>query len=447
MRERGEGDRLSVIEGVRGADEGAGEVQRELAGTALLIDYENLVPDARWGGAELLDHLVRWLRAGVMRAYADWGRFQEARRTLARRGIGMVDATAWGGAGRKVADMRMCVDAMELLLTRPHLHTFVLVTGDSDFTPLMEKLREHGRRVEVVARKGTVAGNVRVWCDTLHVLPESLAERPVRAKTEPAVPAPVAEADPVAVAPQRDRAPVAAAVKSPSAPASEERTPGDAVRLLRWAIEALALAGDPTPRLAKIGDATRLLEPAFAPADYGFSKSKGFKAIPLSVPRLCEVVRDEEANDLRVQAKAGWSLPDGPAPERFPLTVAALTLAALRLPCGASQVARLLAVRGEVRAAGGDVAALRTELLHASPGEDTSAREATLALLDEAAWFSPRALEAGDEALIASLAGACATRLASRLGDRAPDAQAVLRLFTPGRPASTPGGEARSVPF
>ena len=122
---------------------------------ALFLDYENLAIGAREAlGHALFDlrpiaaALAERGRVVVRRAYADWSNFDEDRRMLTRHQVELIEIPQRMGATRKnAADIKMAVDAIELSFERDYITTFVLGTGDSDFTPLVHKLRELNMRV------------------------------------------------------------------------------------------------------------------------------------------------------------------------------------------------------------------------------------------------------------------------------------------------------------
>src|SRR5689334_9044233 len=96
----------------------------------------------------IADALAERGRVVVRRAYADWSFFDEDRRMLTRSHVELIEMPQRMGASRKnAADIKMAVDAMELAFERDYIPTFVLCTGDSDFTPLVHKLRGLNKRV------------------------------------------------------------------------------------------------------------------------------------------------------------------------------------------------------------------------------------------------------------------------------------------------------------
>ncbi|MFF0492510.1 NYN domain-containing protein [Nocardia sp. NPDC004068] len=125
---------------------------------AVFLDFENLVlgvGGSGTGAPPIPSSALRWLcrgfgNASVRRAYADWrdARFGGYERALADNGIDLVQlGRSSPGSHKNAADIRLAVDAMETLIVHADIGVFVLVTGDSDFTPLVQKLREFGKHV------------------------------------------------------------------------------------------------------------------------------------------------------------------------------------------------------------------------------------------------------------------------------------------------------------
>ena len=83
----------------------------------------------------------------VSRSYADWGRFAKHKQQLLREGVNLFELPSHGMGDKNRADVALVVDCMELAYTKPYVDTFVLVSGDSDFTPLITKLKELNKRV------------------------------------------------------------------------------------------------------------------------------------------------------------------------------------------------------------------------------------------------------------------------------------------------------------
>jgi uncharacterized protein (TIGR00288 family) len=140
---------------------------------ALFLDYENLALGARdhLGGLTfdlrpVADALAERGRVVVRRAYADWSYFDPDRRMLTRSHVELIEMPQRMGASRKnAADIKMAVDAMELAFERDYISTFVICTGDSDFTPLVHKLRELNKRVIGVGIEKTTSALLPPACD------------------------------------------------------------------------------------------------------------------------------------------------------------------------------------------------------------------------------------------------------------------------------------------
>ena len=121
--------------------------------TAVFVDFENLalgVEQDKKGRFEIELVLKRLLERGRIvfkRAYCDWQRFKDFMQEFHRQGFEMIDIPSSRVSGKNSADIRMVVDAIDLCYSKSHIDTFVLVTGDSDFSPLVSKLKENDKRV------------------------------------------------------------------------------------------------------------------------------------------------------------------------------------------------------------------------------------------------------------------------------------------------------------
>jgi uncharacterized protein (TIGR00288 family) len=138
---------------------------------ALFVDHENVAIGARDIGFRfdpkpLLEALAERGRLITRRAYADWNLFREDRRDMVDSNVELIEIPQRSDSVRKnAADIQMAVDAMELALTREFVSTFVIVSGDSDFTPLVSKLRELNKRVIGVGLKGSTSAMLPPACD------------------------------------------------------------------------------------------------------------------------------------------------------------------------------------------------------------------------------------------------------------------------------------------
>jgi uncharacterized LabA/DUF88 family protein len=155
---------------------------------AVLIDFENVAlglidrPNRRGGAARprtakapangdvfdikrVLERLVEKGKLIVKVAYADWGRFGEYRNPMHDACVQMVEIPERGMTGKNYADIQLAVDAMDLCWSKEHIDTFVVVSGDSDFTPLVAKLKENGKTVIGLGLKDSTSDLLAANCD------------------------------------------------------------------------------------------------------------------------------------------------------------------------------------------------------------------------------------------------------------------------------------------
>ena len=145
---------------------------------AVFIDFENLAlgmerdragrPKKRtevFDMNRVLARLVEKGRVMVKVAYADWGRFSEYREAMHDAGIQMREIPERGMTGKNFADIQLCVDAMDMCWGKEHIDTFVIVSGDSDFTPLVSKLKENGKNVIGLGMKDSTSELLASSCD------------------------------------------------------------------------------------------------------------------------------------------------------------------------------------------------------------------------------------------------------------------------------------------
>lgn len=138
---------------------------------ALFIDFENVAlglrgrKDDRFDITKVIQRLLEKGNILTKRAYADWSRFGNYTKGLHEAGIELIEIPRRGDSGKNSADIRMCVDAMDLCFSKEHIDSFVLVSGDSDFSPLVSKLRENGKRVIGLGLKGSTSQLLVSNCD------------------------------------------------------------------------------------------------------------------------------------------------------------------------------------------------------------------------------------------------------------------------------------------
>lgn len=160
---------------------------------ALFVDFENLAIGVReaLGGMEfdfepIGNALAERGRVVTRKAYADWSMFADARQKLTRSHIELIEIPQRMGASRKnAADIKMAVDAIEVAFERDYITTFVICTGDSDFTPLVHKLRELNKKVIGVGVKASTSALLPPACDEFLFYENLDGVEPLRASEPP----------------------------------------------------------------------------------------------------------------------------------------------------------------------------------------------------------------------------------------------------------------------
>jgi uncharacterized protein (TIGR00288 family) len=143
----------------------------ETTNLALFCDFENIalgVRDARYDKFDISRVLERLLLKGsivVKKAYCDWDRYKEFKSAMHHAGFELIEIPHVKMSGKNSADIRMVVDALDLCYTKPHVDTFVIISGDSDFSPLVSKLRENNKGVIGCGVKNSTSDLLIANCD------------------------------------------------------------------------------------------------------------------------------------------------------------------------------------------------------------------------------------------------------------------------------------------
>jgi uncharacterized protein (TIGR00288 family) len=138
---------------------------------AVFIDFENLAlgfrgkKDKRFDIQKVLERLVEKGKIIVKKAYADWADYSEYKRPLHEAAIELIEIPKRSLSGKNSADIRLCVDAIDLCYSKEHIDTFVIVSGDSDFSPLVSKLKENGKRAIGLGMKESSSNLLVDNCD------------------------------------------------------------------------------------------------------------------------------------------------------------------------------------------------------------------------------------------------------------------------------------------
>lgn len=240
------------------------DVERNLA---VFVDFENLAlgftkgQSADFEMSYVLDRLLEKGKVLAKYAYADWSRFRKYTDQLHESGVGLIEIPKRGIGGKNSADIRLVVDAMELCHTKEHINTFVVVSGDSDFTPLVSKLKENGKHVIGVGMRASTSELLSENCDEFLFYEDLL--------------------------------PVAAPVSSGgrSMPSDQK----DGWRLLLDTVRALQREDAGVIHASLLKDTMRRKRPSFTESSYGYE----------SFGDLLEAVRDAGFIELREDERSG----------------------------------------------------------------------------------------------------------------------------------------------
>ena len=143
----------------------------EINNMALFCDFENValgVRDAKYAQFDIDKVLERLLLKGsivVKKAYCDWDRYKDFKKQMHEAAFELIEIPHVRMSGKNSADIRMVVDALDLCYTKAHVDTFVIISGDSDFSPLVSKLRENNKHVIGVGVKDSTSDLLSGNCD------------------------------------------------------------------------------------------------------------------------------------------------------------------------------------------------------------------------------------------------------------------------------------------
>lgn len=163
---------------------------------ALFCDFENIalgVRDAKYDTFDINKVLERLLIKGsivVKKAYCDWDRYKDFKRVMHEAAFELIEIPHVRQSGKNSADIRMVVDALDLCYTKSHVDTFVIISGDSDFSPLVSKLRENNKVVIGIGVKDSTSNLLSGNCDEFIfyddlVREQKTARKPIAKKAAP----------------------------------------------------------------------------------------------------------------------------------------------------------------------------------------------------------------------------------------------------------------------
>jgi len=163
---------------------------QETRNMALFCDFENValgVQDAKYEKFDINRVLERLLLKGsivVKKAYCDWQRYKEFKTGMHGASFELIEIPHLRQSGKNSADIRMVVDALDLCYTKGHVDTFVIISGDSDFSPLVSKLRENAKVVIGVGVKNSTSDLLIANCDEFIFYDDLVREDEVKLRAQ-----------------------------------------------------------------------------------------------------------------------------------------------------------------------------------------------------------------------------------------------------------------------
>ena len=279
---------------------------------AVFCDFENValgVRDARYAKFDIGKVLEKLLLKGsivVKKAYCDWERYKEFKAPMHEASFELIEIPHVRMSGKNSADIRMVVDALDLCYTKSHVDTFVVVSGDSDFSPLVSKLRENNKIVIGVGVKSSTSDLLIANCDEFIYYDDLVRkeEQRTRRRKTPAKPAGPAKAQapaPSVAMPAEQAADAPPPAKSPVK--SDDEKKQEAFDHVLATIEALAEEREPDEKIwgSMIKQALKRQRPGFNESYHGF---KNFNQLleEAQARRLIELEKDEKSGGYTVKA-------------------------------------------------------------------------------------------------------------------------------------------------
>jgi uncharacterized protein (TIGR00288 family) len=238
----------------------------EVTNMALFCDFENValgVQEAKYERFDIGKVLERLLLKGsivVKKAYCDWERYKAFKAPMHEASFELIEIPHVRQSGKNSADIRMVVDALDLCYTKAHVDTFVIISGDSDFSPLVSKLRENNKVVIGVGVKNSTSDLLIANCDEFIFYDDLVREK----KRPPA-------------RKQAARAAPAANDAQPPVKKGEDERRQEALELIATTVEALVAERGAEEKIwgSMIKQALKRRKPGFAESYYGFRSFNG----------------------------------------------------------------------------------------------------------------------------------------------------------------------------
>ena len=261
----------------------------DIRNIAVFCDFENVaigIKEANYPEFRIRPILERLLLKGsivVKRAYCDWERYKEFKRDMHEAAFELIEIPHVRQSGKNSADIRMVVDALDLCYTKSHIDAFVIISGDSDFSPLISKLKENGKSVVGIGVRGSASSLLIGNCDE-YIFYEDIVQIKPQAAARKAAAKPAKEANQEALPaahPTRRRARSTAEVPAvvAEAPAaakvelSADEKKSRAIDIVVSTLEQLLAerGGEGAISASLVKNAIKRIRPGFSESEYGYS--------------------------------------------------------------------------------------------------------------------------------------------------------------------------------
>jgi uncharacterized protein (TIGR00288 family) len=270
---------------------------------ALFCDFENIalgVRDANYAQFDINKVLEKLLLKGnivVKKAYCDWSRYKEFKAGMHEASFELIEIPHVRQSGKNSADIRMVVDALDLCYTKGHVDTFVIISGDSDFSPLVSKLRENDKTVIGVGVKNSTSDLLIANCDEFIYYDDLVRRQAPRVAPTPVPRAPAGGRRSV-----RTDGP-GGAVQPPAQPAPGREKAQEAFDLIVETYEALVQERGEGEKIwgSMIKQTLKRRRPGFSEWYYGF-KSLGELLEEAQTRGILDLERDDKSGGYLIKS-------------------------------------------------------------------------------------------------------------------------------------------------
>jgi uncharacterized protein (TIGR00288 family) len=266
---------------------------------ALFCDFENIAlgaRDAKYASFDIQPVLQKLLLKGsivVKKAYCDWDRYKEFKPTMHEAAFELIEIPHVRQSGKNSADIRMVVDALDLCYTKEHIDTFVIISGDSDFSPLVSKLRENAKTVIGIGVKSSTSDLLMSNCDEFIFYDDLVVKRDPSRRRRRREPGTKVER----TSKSKDKTPAG----------SDDRAQ-EAIDLVRETIEALYAERGDTAKLwgSMVKQTLKRRQPSFNESFYGFGSFNDLLEEAQARGQL-ELEMDQRSGGYVIRSVAGES--------------------------------------------------------------------------------------------------------------------------------------------